>query len=605
MIKSKSIVILGIDGMDPDVFFFLNDHGDMPVLGAIAEAGNFRRLDTSTPPQSPVSWTNIATGSDSGTHGIYDFLHRNPKTYTPELSLFGIRQHKGGVQYTSHVRLPSIFERAMERGVHVTLLRWPLTFPAPDSLPSNSRLLAGMGVPDLRGTLGRYTFYTTDQSIMERDKHGRIVHIIPKNSVVKTEIYGPRYLGWKGMKEATIPITIERTSEGLTITLPDEKLQLKNGEWSPHVIIRFSTGLTGKISAVTRMVCVESEPFPSLFILPMQIYPMDTTLPLSSPRTFAKGLWDKIGPYLTLGMPEDTNGLKDGLISENVFLNLCNDVFVERERMLDTTFEDFDNGIFACVFDTLDRIQHMFWQDRTLPLQKTETKKPTNVVAEWYRRMDALVGRVIKRIGNETPLIILSDHGFTSLNTYVHLNSWLARNGFMVFKDEAKKGGPLFENVDWSKTRAYALGFNSIYLNIIGREGKGIVEPNSTDALCVDLIEKLREWTEDGNPIIKKVYKSKDIYIKKHTENGPDIVVGYQKGYRASKQTVLGEAPEGKMLEDNLEHWCGDHCCDPSVVPGVFFGLNLQKAGIDLPDTLSVNDISSIIEMWINTNNWK
>ncbi len=605
MIKSKSIVILGIDGMDPDVFFFLNDHGDMPVLGAIAEAGNFRRLDTSTPPQSPVSWTNIATGSDSGTHGIYDFLHRNPKTYTPELSLFGIRQHKGGVQYTSHVRLPSIFERAMERGVHVTLLRWPLTFPAPDSLPSNSRLLAGMGVPDLRGTLGRYTFYTTDQSIMERDKHGRIVHIIPKNSVVKTEIYGPRYLGWKGMKEATIPITIERTSEGLTITLPDEKLQLKNGEWSPHVIIRFSTGLTGKISAVTRMVCVESEPFPSLFILPMQIYPMDTTLPLSSPRTFAKGLWDKIGPYLTLGMPEDTNGLKDGLISENVFLNLCNDVFVERERMLDTTFEDFDNGIFACVFDTLDRIQHMFWQDRTLPLQKTETKKPTNVVAEWYRRMDALVGRVIKRIGNETPLIILSDHGFTSLNTYVHLNSWLARNGFMVFKDEAKKGGPLFENVDWSKTRAYALGFNSIYLNIIGREGKGIVEPNSTDALCVDLIEKLREWTEDGNPIIKKVYKSKDIYIKKHTENGPDIVVGYQKGYRASKQTVLGEAPEGKMLEDNLEHWCGDHCCDPSFVPGVFFGLNLQKAGIDLPDTLSVNDISSIIEMWINTNNWK
>jgi hypothetical protein len=462
-----------------------------------------------------------------------------------------------------------------------------------------------MGVPDLRGTLGRYTFYTSDRSITERDKHGRIVHIIPKNSVVKTEIYGPRYLGWKGMKEATVPITIERTSEGLTITLPDEKLQLKNGEWSPHVIIRFSTGLTGKVSAVTRIVCIESEPFPSVFVLPMQINPKDTTLPLSSPRAFAKGLWDKIGPYLTLGMPEDTNGLKDGLISENVFKNLCNDVFVERERMLDTTFEDFDNGIFACVFDTLDRIQHMFWQDRTLPLQKTETKKPTNIVAEWYRRMDAMVGRVIQRIGNETPLIILSDHGFTSLNTYVHLNSWLARNGFMVFKDEAKKGGPLFENVDWSKTRAYALGFNSIYLNIKGREGKGIVEPNSTDALCIDLIEKLKEWTEDGNPIIKKVYKSNDIYIKKHTDNGPDLVVGYQKGYRASKQTVLGEAPEGKMLEDNLEHWCGDHCCDPSFVPGVLFGLNLHKAGIDLPDTLSVNDISSIIEMWINTNNWK
>ena len=352
MIKSKSIVILGIDGMDPDVFRFLNERGDMPVLGAIAEAGNFRRLDTSTPPQSPVSWTNIATGSDSGTHGIYDFLHRNPKTYTPELSLFGIRQHKGGVQYTSHVCLPSIFERAMERGVHVTLLRWPLTFPAPDSLPSNSRLLAGMGVPDLLGTLGRYTFYTSDQSIMERDKHGRIVYITPKDEEVKTEIYGPRYLGWRGMKEASAPMTIKRTSEGLEVILPDITLQLNRGKWSPHIIIRFSTGLTGKISAVTRMVCVESEPFPSLFILPMQIYPKDTTLPLSSPRTFAKGLWDKIGPYLTLGMPEDTNGLKDGLISENVFINL---IHITRNSSV------IDKWIYSCSCNCFFLFGNILW----------------------------------------------------------------------------------------------------------------------------------------------------------------------------------------------------------------------------------------------------
>lgn len=602
MSKSRSIVILGIDGLDPDVFRFLHERGDMPVLGAMTEAGNFRPLATSNPPQSPVSWTNIATGSNQATHGIFDFLHRDPKTYTPELSLFNIQQHKGGVRYTSNVRLPSIFERAMERGVHVTLLRWPLTFPAPELLPSKSRLLSGMGVPDLLGTLGRYTFYTVDHTISERDKHGRIAHITPKDGIVKTEIYGPRYLGWRGMKEASLPMTIERTSKGLKVILPDVTFQLNREIWSPHVIIRFSTGFMGKISAVTRMVCIESEQFPSLFVLPMQIYPKDTTLPLSSPRTFGKELWDKIGPYLTLGMSEDTNGLKDGLIPESVFLNLCNDVFAERESMIETAFDGFDKGIFACVFDTLDRVQHMFWKDRANPLQTTEIKEPTDVVVEWYKRMDAMVGRVMHRIGDETPLLILSDHGFISLDTYVHLNSWLTRHGFMVLKNGKKEGGPLFEDVDWSKTRAYTLGFNSIYLNIKGREGKGIVEPNEVDSLCHDLIQRLTEWTEDGKSIIKKVYKSREIFSGDQIDNGPDLVIGYEKGYRASKQTVLGEAPAGRLIEDNLDHWCGDHCCDPSFVPGVLFGANLHKANIDLPDTISVEDISLIIEKWINTN---
>ncbi len=601
MNKSKTIVILGIDGMDPDVFRLLHGRGDMPVLGAMAEAGNFRVLATSNPSQSPVSWTSIATGSNSGKHGIFDFIHRNPKTYVPELSLFGIQQYKGGVRYTSNVRLPTLFGRAMERGIPVTLLRWPLTFPAPESLPSNSQLLSGMGVPDLLGALGKYSFYTADHSILEKDKHGRIFHIKPKDGIVKTDVYGPRYLGLKGIKEATVSMTVERTSEGLRVTLPDTILQLNNGIWSPHVIIRFSTGLMGKVSAVTRMVCVESELFPSLFVLPMQIYPKDTTLPLSSPRTFGIDLWDKIGPYLTLGMPEDTNGLKDGLIPDNVFRDLCKDVFAERERMLNTAFDSIDNGIFACVFDTLDRIQHMFWRDKTNPLQTTEAKEPTNVVADWYRRMDLLVGRVMQRIGSEIPLLILSDHGFTSLNTYVHLNSWLAQNGFMVFKKGAKEGGVLFENVDWSKTRVYALGFNSVYINIKGREGKGIVESNEADSLCSDLMQRLTGWTEDGKSIIKQVYKSREIYPGNQINDGPDLVIGYQKGYRASRQTVLGEAPAGWLVEDNHDLWCGDHCCDPSFVPGVLFGTNLNKANIELPDTISVEGISLIIEKWINT----
>ncbi len=458
-----------------------------------------------------------------------------------------------------------------------------------------------MGVPDLLGTLGRYSFYTSDNSISEKEMHGRIVHINPDDEVVKTEVYGPRYMSWKGMKEASLPMIMEKKSNGLKITLPETTVELDNGVWSPHAILRFSIGLKGTVSALTRMVCVESGPFPSLFLLPMQIYPKETTLPLSSPKSFGSDLWDKIGPYLTLGMPEDTNGLKDGLISEEIFLALCDDIFTERQRMLDTALDSFDNGILACVFDTLDRVQHMFWRKKDGTSQKTGEKEPSDKIADWYIRMDTMVGSVVERIGSETPLIILSDHGFTSLDRYVHLNSWLAQNGYLVFKDNSKGGGPLFDNVDWSKTRAYSLGFNSIYLNIKGREGKGIVEANETEILCNDLIEKLEGWTDEDNMVVKKAYKNTDIYDIKHS-NSPDIVVGYTAGYRASKQSVLGEAPQGNLLEDNYDAWSGDHCCDPSFVPGVFFFFFFYFSNMDISDVLLCFDVSSFLEKWMSSN---
>jgi len=171
----------------------------------------------------------------------------------------------------------------------------------------------------------------------------------------------------------------------------------------------------------------------------------------------------------------------------------------------------------------------------------------------------------------------------------------------MALKNGRKEGRPLLEDVDWSKTRVYALGFNSIYINMKGREGKGIVEQDEAGALCHDLMQKLTEWTDNDEPIIKQVYKSSEIYSNNNIFNGPDLIVGYQKGYRASKQTVLGEAPAGAFIEANHEHWCGDHCCDPSFVPGVLFGANLDKANISLPEAVSGKDISSIIEKWIHT----
>ncbi len=599
MNKSHRLLILGIDGMDPDIFLYLRERGKMPNLGGIADSGHFRYFKTANPPQSPVSWTNIATGKDAGTHGICDFLHRDTKTYTPELSLFGIEPYKGAVRYTSHVRVPSVFRNAMDKGVKTTLIRWPLTFPAPENLPSNSRMLCGMGVPDLLGTLGRYSFYSSDESLSKKDLHGRFVHIRPERGIAKTQLYGPRYRGLTGMKEATAEMILERIEGGLRVSLPDTTLILKTGQWSPHFTVRFSTGMMGKVTALTRMVCIDSMDFPSLFVLPLQIYPKETNLPLSSPPSFSTELWDAVGPYLTLGMPEDTNGLKDGLISEDVFLALCDDIFSERQRMLEFLLKDLDSGILACVFDTLDRIQHMFWRQDVRSLEKG--KEASGVIAEWYMKMDELVGMVSRSLGEGTPLFVISDHGFAPLDRYVHLNTWLARNGYMNFKNNAKGGGPLLENVDWSRTSAYALGFNSIYINLKGREGKGIVEPERADSLCGEIMNKLEGWQDGGRFIVKNVYKSKEIYDIKH-DNVPDLVVGYNKGYRASKQTILGAAPEDILIEDNNEPWSGDHCCDPELVPGVFFGANIHGSGLNFPERFSVNDFALLINQLVKSH---
>jgi predicted AlkP superfamily phosphohydrolase/phosphomutase len=599
MNKSLRLFILGIDGMDPDIFSYLKKRGKMPNLGNIADKEYFRYFKTANPPQSPVSWTNIATGTDAGTHGICDFLHRDPKTYTPELSLFGIEPYKGGVKYTSRVRVPSVFKNAMDKGIRTTLIRWPLTFPAPESLPANSRMLCGMGVPDLLGTLGRYSFYTTDEALTKKDIHGRIVLIRASGNKVKTQLYGPRYRGFTGMKESVVEMILERTDEGLKVELPDKTINLKTGQWSSHLIVRFSMGMMGKVTAITRMLCIDSTNFPSLFVLPLQIYPKETNLPLSSPKSFSAELWDMTGPYLTLGMPEDTNGLKDGLIPEGAFLSLCDDIFSERKRMLEMLLKDFNSGIMACVFDTLDRIQHMFWRQDVRVFEKG--KEADGVIAEWYMKMDELIGWVMNNLGGDVPLFIISDHGFAPLNRYVHLNAWLTKNGYMSFKDTTKSSGPLFENVDWSRTTAYALGFNSIYINLKGREGKGIVEPEKMDLLCNEIIDKLSKWKDGEAEVIKGIYKSKEAYNMKH-DNAPDLIVGYNRGYRASKQTVLGAAPGGVLLEDNHESWSGDHCCDSELVPGVLFGTNLDNSGMNLPDKVCVNDVAALIGKWLSVN---
>ena len=142
----------------------------------------------------------------------------------------------------------------------------------------------------------------------------------------------------------------------------------------------------------------------------------------------------------------------------------------------------------------------------------------------------------------------------------------------MVLKDPDRKDDPGYHmNVDWSKTRAYALGLNGLYINLKGREKHGIVDPSERDALMRELQQKLLAVIDPatGEPAITKVYVAEETYKDRgHLDIGPDLQVGYAKGVRGSFESAVGEYPPD-VITDNMDEWSGDHCMDHEAVPGI------------------------------------
>jgi len=242
--------------------------------------------------------------------------------------------------------------------------------------------------------------------------------------------------------------------------------------------------------------------------------------------------------------------------------------------------ESFQEGIIATVFDSLDRVQHMFRRDRP------------DIVERWYIKIDGLIGRVEQRlVAQNKPhvkLLVLSDHGFADFKHKVHLNSWLIENDFFTAMKPNLSGG--LRDADWSQSQAYAIGLNSLYLNLANREGQGIVSADQYEPLAAILRERLLNWIgPDGRPIIQRALLRDEAFSGSLTTFGPDILIGYTPGYRASAETGLGKWKENS-IEPNHDHWGADHCIDSQAVPGVIFCSNGLE-GITSP---SYRDIPSL-----------
>jgi predicted AlkP superfamily phosphohydrolase/phosphomutase len=399
--------------------------------------------------------------------------------------------------------------------VSSTILRVPITFPPEDF---NGRLLSAMCTPDLRGTQGTFSKFSGDSG----------------------ELMGP--------EGESIPF---RVSAGI-LQIQGQRFALRAREYTPWIRLKFPSA-----HGIARFLQTRD----GVYVTPVQIDPEAPALPISHPRYYATYLAKLLGSFSTLGMAEDTWALNEEAIDQKAFLDQAALIQQEREAMFFGALDRTRHGVVACVFDTSDRVQHMCFNDAA-------------VIEDLYRDMDRVLGQTLKYVDADTAIFVLSDHGFCAFRRGVNLNAWLLSEGYLALEGEA---GDYLAGIDWSRTRAYTFGLGGVYLNLRGREAQGIVAPEQADSMRRELAAKLSGLCDGGSVAIARAYSSTDLYRGPYLGAAPDLIVGYADGYRASWDAAVGRVTD-EVFVDNTKAWCGDHCVDPHLVPGVIFSNRPLKA---------------------------
>jgi len=606
---NHKLIILGIDGMDPQLLKQFTREGKMPNFARLAEQGSFRQLTTSIPPQSPVAWSNLITGMNAGGHGIFDFIHRDPKTMELYFSASRVEGPKHAIHLGNWViplgggtaeqlRQGTAFWQILDQhGVPNSIFRMPSNFPP---VPAKGQTLSGMGTPDLRGTYGTFSFYTDDPTAAAGAvEGGQIIPVQVESSQVAANLIGPDNTFHKGSPPASEPfkVSVDPLEAVARVAVQGQEFVLREGEWSDWVRIEFQLiPFFGNVKGMCRFYLKQAHPRFQLYVSPINIDPADPALPISTPSTYSRMLTDEVGEFHTQGIAEDTKALSDGVLDDKEYLKQSHRVLAEHRKIFDAEFPKFKQGVFFFYFSSLDLNSHMLWRlmDPKHPeYDAAAAAQNGGAIAEFYEQIDQVLGEVLPRLDQDTTLLVLSDHGFAPFYRSFNLNTWLLNNGYIKLKgDVGPDSSEPLANVDWTQTRAYGLGLNGLYLNLRGREPNGIVTPGAeedalTKKIKADLLD-VRD-TKSGLPVITRIDVASEVYQGRYARSGPDMIVGYNRGYRAGWKTILGAFPPD-VLEDNTNPWSGDHCMDYTLVPGVL--LSNRKITAETP---ALTDIAPTI----------
>ena len=599
--RINKAVVLGLDGLDFSLVNRYLEEGKLPNFAKLRDTGCFKPLTSTVPPISPVAWSTFQTGSNPGKHNIFDFLTRDKKSYAPVLSSTSIRgssRHLRLGKYLLPIGKADIrllrkslpFWKVLgDNGVFSSIIRVPITFP-PEKFYGLQ--LSAMCTPDLRGTQGMFSYYSTGSENGEDPTGGEIFKVQKEDGLFRSVLVGPENPTRENSGALNCPFSVEPVSqEEAVLTVSGNTYPLKKGTYSDWVKVEFKAAFGIRISGICMFLLKSLSPDFKLYVTPINLDPNKPAMPISHPRVFSAYLAKRQGAYATLGLAEDSWALNEKVLADQDFFRQCTQMDEEREKMFFDSLDNTKQGLCVCVFDGTDRVQHSFWRelDRDHPAHQGNFKQETEPAIERiYKRADALLGRTMEKCsGKDTVLMVVSDHGFNTFRRGVDLNRWLEENGYLKLKDGDRNAGCL-ANVDWTLTKAFAIGLTGMFLNLKGRESRGIVDPGAeAAALRKEISDKLVQLKDPktGASAVKHIYDATKVYVGPYKKEAPDLIVGYVKGYRASWDTAVGTVTDA-VFHDNHKSWSGDHCIDRSFVPGVLFSN--RKIADDQPRLMDI-----------------
>ena len=600
-VPAKKVLILAVDGLDPKLLEEFVQAGHLPHFERLISEGDFKPLQTTMPPLSPVAWSTFITGMDPGGHGIFDFIHRDPVTMIPYMSMAEAGDSAealtlgswviplGGGSHELLRKGPAFWQILEEHGIPTTVFRMPANFPPVSSF---GQALSGMGTPDILGTPGMFSLYTDRPPPNAQDlSGGRVFEVELVDNTVEARLLGPPNSfrrvpkedsggGSRADAEYVTPdleidftVSLDPDEEVAKFVVQDEEFILKEGEWSDWIQMDFeAVPYLVNISTIARFYLQQVRPHLRLYVTPLQIDPMQPAMPISTPEDWSRELARDLGYFYTQELAEDTKAFDEGIFSGSEFWEQAQFVYQEQRRALEYSLENFREGLLFFYFSGVDQGSHMLWRymDEQHP-NFSHDEQLMSGIQRLYQQMDETLGEVLASVDESTTVIVMSDHGFAPFNRGVNLNSWLLEKGYVKLKDPTKRGSPLFLNVDWSGTRAYAFGLNGLYVNLRGRERNGIVTPGEEYQRLLDELEEdllAMKDPDNGQSAVTLVVQTHRDFQEMNLDVGPDMIVGYNRGYRSSWESPLGEFT-WEIFADNDQAWSGDHSMDHRLVPGV------------------------------------
>ena len=593
----KKVIVIGIDGMDPQLTDSMMQAGLLPNLKKMRAAGGFSSLGTSIPPQSPVAWANFINGAGPGSHGIFDFIHRHPHDpcapfYSaaetiPGKGFWEVGDHRLQLDFWPFNHQPPatvlrrqgipFWDYLDEAGIPSTFYDLPSNYPPSPSHYGHHRCISGMGTPDMLGTYGTYQHFSEDGPAERLDEGGGMrTKLSFEKETARAELVGPE----NSLRKEPRPVTAEfmvhrdRQAGAALIELQGQQILLKSGQWSRWTRLDFELStpafLPNKhVSGICRFYLQEVSPNFRLYVTPVNIDPSEPAVQLSEPESFIQDVSQQRGLFYTTGFQEDHKARSNGVFDDDEFLRQATMVLEERLALLEYAIDHYDDGLLFFYFSSSDLQSHMFWWNSD---DKHPTRLPPEVqkyfahIRRLYQKLDAVIGDIFDRYGSRATIIVMSDHGFANFGRQFNLNSWLRDFGYL----NPRECTSILQNADWARTVAYGLGINGLYLNLKGRELDGVVEPgDEQEELLTELTHRLEAANDyDGRKVIRRVYRADQVYSGGATALAPDLIIGYSRGYRASWATCLGDLTEDVLL-DNDSAWSADHCADALEVPGV------------------------------------